>query len=130
MPAMKLQPSLRITLAAALIVLVNACATAPTSGPAALVGTWTNTVGTVWTVNPDGTFQVDLDKNGKPDVWGHYTVSGDTLTISEVRGKTPKACKQPAAYKFNRMGDQLHFTLVSDKCKLRIQNVTQPWTKK
>jgi hypothetical protein len=130
MPTMKLQPSLRITLAAALIVLVNACATAPTSGPAALVGTWTNTVGTVWTVNPDGTFQVDLDKNGKPDVWGHYTVSGDTLMISEARGKTPKACKQPATYKFNRMADQLHFTLVSDKCKLRIQNVTQPWTKK
>ena len=112
------------------MVLMGACVTAPTSGPAALVGTWTNTLGTVWTVNPDGTFQVDLNKDGKPDVWGHYTVSGDTLTISEVRGKTPKACKQPATYRFNRMGDQLHFTLVSDKCKLRIQNVTQPWTKK
>src|SRR5882724_8061185 len=37
---------------------------------------------------------------------------------------------EPASYKFNRMGGQLHFTLVSDKCKLRIQNVTQPWTKK
>ena len=84
---------------------------------------------TVWTFNPDGTFQVDLDKNSQPDVWGHYTVSGDSLTISEVRGKTPKACKQSATYKFNRMGDQLHFTLVSDKCKLRIQNVTQPWTR-
>ena len=110
--------------------LMGACVTAPTSGPAALVGTWTNTLGTVWTVNPDGTFQVDLNKDGKPDVWGHYAVSGDTLTISEVRGKTPKACKHPASYKFNRMGDQLHFTLVSDTCKLRIQNVTQPWTKK
>jgi hypothetical protein len=57
-------------------------------------------------------------------------VSGDALTISEVRGKTQKACKQPATYKFNRMGDQLHFKLVSDTCRLRIQNVTQPWTKK
>jgi hypothetical protein len=129
MPAMKPQHSLRIIFAGALIALMGACATAPTSGPAALVGTWTNTLGTVWTVNPDGTFQVDLDKSGQPDVWGHYTVSGDSLTISEVRGKTPKACKQPATYKFNRMGDQLHFTLVSDKCKLRIQNVTQPWTR-
>jgi len=127
---MKLQHSLRIIFAGALTMLVSACATAPTSGPGALVGTWTNTIGTVWTVNPDGTFQVDLNKDGKPDVWGHYAVSGDTLTISEVRGKTPKPCKQPATYKFNRMGDQLHFTLVSDKCKLRIQNVTQPWTKK
>jgi hypothetical protein len=129
MPAMKLQPFFRIAFAGALIALMAACATGPQSGPAALAGTWTNSMGTVWTLNPDGTFQVDLDKNGKPDVWGHYTVSGDTLTISEVRGKTPKACKQPASYKFNRMGDELHFTLVSDKCKLRIQNVTQPWKK-
>lgn len=126
---MKLQPFFRIAFAGALIALMAACATGPQSGPAALAGTWTNSMGTVWTLNPDGTFQVDLDKNGKPDVWGHYTVSGDTLTISEVRGKTPKACKQPASYKFNRMGDELHFTLVSDKCKLRIQNVTQPWKK-
>src|SRR5207245_9926310 len=110
MPAMKRHHSLLIVLAGALIVLMGACALAPTSGPAALVGTWTNTLGTVWTVNPDGTFQVDLDKNGKPDVWGHYTVSGDTLMINEVLGQTAKACKQPANDKFNRMDDQLHFT--------------------
>jgi hypothetical protein len=126
---MKLKHSFQIVFAVSLMVLIGACATAPTSGPGALVGTWTNTLGTVWTVNPDGTFQVDLNKDGKLDVWGHYTVSGDTLTISEVRGKTPKACKHPATYTFNRMGNQLHFTLVSDTCKLRIQNVTQSWTK-
>lgn len=127
---MKSQHSLRIIFAGALIVLMSACATTPTSGPAALAGTWTNSLGTVWTVNPDGTFQVDLHKGGNPDVSGKYAVTGDTLTINELHGKTPKACKQPATYKFNRMGNQLHFTLVSDKCKLRIQNVTQPWTKK
>ena len=127
---MKLQHSLRILFAGALIVLMGACATAPTSGPTALAGTWTNSLGTVWTLNPDGTFQVDLHKGGNPDVWGKYAATGDTLTINEVRGNSPKACKQPATYKFNRMGNQLHFTLVSDECKLRIKNVTQPWTKK
>src|SRR5947207_12897822 len=106
MPAMKLQHSLRIIFAGALIALMGACATAPTSGPAALVGTWTNTLGTVLTVNPDGTFQVHLDKNGQPDVWGHYTASCDTLTISEVRGLTPKACKQAATTTLNPMRDQ------------------------
>src|SRR6516165_3858541 len=126
MPVMKLQLSLRIVFAVALVALLGACATGPQTGPAALPGNWTNSLGTVWTLNPDGTFQVDLDKDGKPDVWGHYTVSGDTLMISEVRGKTPKACKRPATYKFNRMGNELHFTLVSDRCKLRIKNVTAP----
>lgn len=127
---MKLQPSLRIIFAGALLALISACATAPTSGPAALVGTRSNTLGTVWTVNQDGTFQVDLDKDGKPNVWGKYAVSADMVTINEVRGKAPQACKHPAIYRFNRMGDQLHLTLVSDTCKLRIKNATQPWTKK
>ena len=127
---MKLQLSLRTVFAGAVIVLMGACVTAPTSGPAALAGTWTNSLGTVWTLNPDGTFQVDLHKGGHPDVWGHYTMSGDTLMINEVRGNTPKACKRPATYKFHRMGNELHFTLVSDPCKLRIQNVTKAWTKR
>jgi hypothetical protein len=96
MHAMKLQHSLRILFADALIVLMGACATAPTSGPAALAGTWTNSLGTVWTVNPDGTFQVDLHKRGNPDAWGKYAVTDDTLTINEAHGNTPKACKEPA----------------------------------
>src|SRR5260370_42531366 len=112
MPAMKLHPSLRIILAGALMIVMGACATAPTSGPAALVGTWTNTVGTVWTVNPDGTFQVELDRNGKPDASARYTVFGDSLTISAVRGKTPIPCKAPATCKCNIRGFQMHFTLV------------------
>ena len=127
MDGMKMQSSIRMIFAGALILFISGCATSPKSGPAALAGAWTNSLGTVWTINADGTFQVDLHKGGNPDVWGRYTVSGDTLTINEVHGKTPKACKQPATYKFSRMGNELHFTLVSDKCKLRIKNVTLPW---
>jgi hypothetical protein len=124
---MKTQFFLRITLVCALVALVSACATAPSSKPASLVGRWSNSLGTVWILKADGTFQVDLNKDGKPDVWGNYTVSGDILTINEVRGNTPKVCKQPATYRFERVGNELHFTLVSDKCKLRIKNVTRPW---
>lgn len=126
---MKLQHSLRIVFAGALIALLGACATTPASGPAALAGTWANSLGTVWTLNPDGTFQVARYHRAKPDIWGNYTVSGDTLTINEVRGKTPKTCKEPATYKFHRTGNELHFTLVSDKCGERIKNVTKAWTK-
>jgi hypothetical protein len=111
----------------ALIALVSACATAPSSKPVSLVGRWSNSLGTVWLLKADGTFQVDLNRDGKPDIWGNYTVSGDMLTIHEVRGNTPQSCKQPATYRFARMGNELHFTLVSDKCKLRIKNVTRPW---
>jgi len=97
------------------------------SGQNALVGTWTNPLGTVWALKADGTFQVDLNKDGKIDVWGKYTVAGDTMTISEVKGKTPKACKHPATYKFTRNGDMLTFTKVSDACKLREKNVLAGW---
>jgi hypothetical protein len=117
----------RVVFIGVLLALMSACATGPTSKPASLVGRWTNSLGTVWLLKADGTFQVDLNKDGKPDIWGNYTVSGDMLTINEVRGNTPKVCKQPATYRFERTGNELHFTLVSDKCKLRIKNVTRPW---
>ena len=124
---MKIQCFLRIVFAGTLIALVSACATVPSAKPVSLVGRWSNSLGTVWILKPDGTFQVDLDKDGKPDISGNYTVSGDMLTINEVHGNTPKVCKQPATYRFERVGNELHFTLVSDKCKLRIKNVTRPW---
>jgi hypothetical protein len=125
---MKLQNSLRLTLAGILVVLVSSCATAP-SGPAALAGTWTNSLGTVWTLNADGTFHVTATKP-KAEIWGNYTVAGDTITIQETRrvGPIPKSCKGPGVYKFSRLHQNtLAFVLVSDKCKPRIQNVTQPW---
>ena len=55
---MKLQSPLRIIVAAALLTLLGAACATMTSGPAALAGTWTNSLGTVWTINADGTFHV------------------------------------------------------------------------
>ena len=106
---------------------IGGCAWFQQSGQSALVGTWTNSLGTVWAIKADGTFQVDLTHHGRVDVWGKYTVTGDTMTIQEVHGKTPKACKKSATYKFSRTGDELHFTLVSDTCKLREKNILAGW---
>jgi len=125
---MKIQSFLRIILTGFLVVLVSSCATAP-SGPAALAGTRTNSLGTVWTLNADGTFHVTATKP-KAEIWGNYTVAGDTITVQETRrvGPIPKSCKGPGVYKFSRPNaNTLTFVLVSDKCKPRIQNVTQPW---
>ena len=128
---MKLQNSLRLILAGILVMLVSSCATTP-SGPAALAGTWTNSYGAVWTINADGTFHVVATKP-KAEIWGNYTVAGDTVTVQETRrpGPIPKSCKGPGVYKFSRPNaNTLAFVLVKDVCKPRIQNVTQPWTKK
>jgi len=127
---MKTQTPLYVVLLCIIAALLNGCATTQHSGPQALVGTWTNSLGTAWTIKADGTFSVDLNKDGKTDAWGKYTVAGDTITISDGRGKIPKACKAPATYHFTRTADTLHFTLVKDGCKLRIKNVLQDWHKK
>ena len=124
---MKIQSSLRIILAGVSIVLMSACATSPRSGPAALAGTWTNSLGTAWTMKADGTFEV---VNPKRHIWGKYTVAGDMVTIQETGGKTAKGCKGPGAYKFRHTSDSLTFTLVSDTCKERIKNVTLAWHRK
>src|SRR6266699_2344039 len=128
---MKLQNPLRIILASILVVLVSSCATTP-SGPAALTGTWTNSLGTVWTINADGTFHVMATKP-KAQIWGTYTVAGDTVTLQETRrsGRIPKQCSGPGVYKFCRPNENtLTFMLVNDACKPRIKNVTLPWHQK
>ena len=128
---MKLQNSLQLIFAGILVALISSCATTP-SGPAALAGAWTNSLGTVWTLNADGTFHVAATQP-KADIWGNYTVANDTITVQETRrvGPMPKSCKGPGIYKFSRPDQHtLAFVLVSDKCKPRIQNVTQAWHSK
>jgi hypothetical protein len=132
MRPMKLQHPLRILFVGLAIALVSACETMTTTGPAALAGQWTNSLGTVWTINPDETFHV-MATTPKAEIWGTYTVAGDTITVQETRraGPIPKNCRGPGVYKFSRPdGNTLACVLVSDKCKPRIQNVTQPWHKK
>jgi hypothetical protein len=128
MSGMKTQFCLRIIFAGVLLLLVNGCATSPQTGQGPLVGVWTNSLGTVWTMKADGTFNV---VNPKRHIWGTYTVAGDTVTIQETGGKTAKGCKGPGAYKFRRTSENsLTFTLVSDTCKERIKNVTLAWHRK
>jgi len=122
---MKKQISLIFAVTA--VALLGGCAMFQETGQSAVVGTWTNSLGTVWAIKTDGTFQVALNNSSRVSVRGKYTVAGDTMNIQEVHGKTPKACKKPATYKFTRNGDMLQFTLVSDKCKLREKNVLAGW---
>jgi hypothetical protein len=131
MSGMKTQRSFRIIFAGALSLLMAACATYPKSGQQALVGDWTNSLGTVWMIKADGTFDVDLDKDGKRDAWGTWTVSSDEATFQRTGGINPKGCQGPGVYKFARTGrDSLQFTFVKDGCKLRKKNVTLAWHRK
>jgi hypothetical protein len=115
---------------ALLLIGIQGCKTYPKTGQSALVGTWTNSLGTVWEVKPDGTYDADLNKNGKPDAWGKYTVEGNTVTIWRTGGLRPKGCDGKGFYTFARTKDTLQFTLVKDSCKLRKQNAMQMWRRK
>jgi hypothetical protein len=124
---MKRQHILRILFAGLLIAVIAGCETVPSSRPAALAGQWTNSLGTVWTINPDGSFSVVGTKT-KRQIWGNITVAGDIITIQKTRGQSPKNCKLAATYKFSRPDPKtLAFSLVKDTCKERIENVTQAW---
>jgi len=94
----------------------------------AVVGTWRNALGTIWTLNSNGTFDVDLNHNGQRDVWGKYNVSGGTLTLWRTGGISPKHCGDDGVYQFTREKNTLQFTLVSDDCNLRRKNMLLPWT--
>jgi hypothetical protein len=123
-----MKKSISVVLAVTAAALLGGCAMFQESPQNALVGTWTNPLGTVWAIKADGTFQVSLSKTHRVDVWGKYTVTGDTMTIQESHGsRTPKGCRGSATYKFTRDGETLTFTKVSDKCKLREKNVLAGW---
>ena len=125
---MKTQLSFRIIFTGILVALLSACATNAPAGRGPLVGTWTNSLGTLWTIKADNTFDV---VNPKRHIWGDITVAGDTVTIQETGGKAAKGCHQPGVYKFSRASaDTLMFTLVKDGCKERIKNVTLAWHRK
>jgi hypothetical protein len=121
---------LQILFAGLLVLAFQGCKTYPNSGPSALVGTWTNRLGTVWTVRADGTFDVDLNKDGEIDGWGKYAVEGNTMTVWRTGGINPKGCAGKGIYKFTRTEDTLQFTVVEDACKLRKKNALFAWRRK
>ena len=134
---MKIGACFQIIFTGILMILLGACAnvspdghpwsTGTSTAPGALVGTWTNSLNTVWTIKSDGTFNV---VNPKRHIWGKYTVTGDTVTIQETGGKTAKGCHGPGVYKFSRTGNTLAFTLVNDSCGERKRNVLLAWHQK
>jgi hypothetical protein len=128
MSGMKTQFSFRIIFAGILLLLVNGCATSPQTGGGPLAGVWTNSLGTVWTIKGDNTFDV---VGAKRHIWGNVTVAGDTVTIQETGGNAAKGCHGAGVYKFSRTSENtLAFTLVNDRCKERIKNVTLAWHRK
>jgi hypothetical protein len=115
----------------AIFLLLGACATHEKSESSTLVGTWTNSIGTVWTIKADGMFDVDLDQDGKRDSWGKWSVKGDTVTFVRKGGMKPKGCEGKGIYRFSAEGSNgLRFSLVEDDCRVRVKNVTLPWKRK
>src|ERR1700724_3982074 len=101
-----MKKSISVVLAVTAAALLGGCAMFQESPQNALVGTWTNPLGTVWAIKADGTFQVGLSKSHRVDVWGKYTVTGGAMTIQESHAShTPKACRGSATYKLPPDGE-------------------------
>jgi hypothetical protein len=106
--------------------LLQGCALFHRHGVPAIVGTWKNTAGAVWTIRGDGTFDVDVTADGKPDIRGRYSVAEDQITL-RATGGLPRSCRQKAVYQFQRRENTLRFTLVEDRCNMRKKHMLLPW---
>ncbi len=116
-----------LTSAIILAGLWQGCAWLPHRPVSPLAGTWVNRVGAVWTIKQDGTFEVDLTNDGKPEAWGKYSIDGQAISLQSTGGMMPKDCTSDGLYRFERKGSDLTFTLVRDSCRLRRRNVLLGW---
>lgn len=65
-----------------------------------------------------GTYSVDFDIDGTPEVKGEYSIDGDQITIEDKDG--PMACKgTKGIYKFTVTAESLSMTTVKDDCEGR-----------
>ena len=117
----------RILAGAIFLGALAGCAWWPHGKAPSVAGTWTNRTGTVGMIKEDGTFDVDLTRDGKRDTWGKYTIAGDQITLNDLNPKMMKTCPGAGVYRFKRNGPELTFTLVKDDCKLRKTNVLLGW---
>jgi hypothetical protein len=114
-------------LAGIVTILLGGCAMFQKPTAPALVGTWTNALGTVWTIKGDGTFDFDLDQDGQRDGAGRWSVTDDQMTLQRTSGIKLKGCDGKGVYHFTRRGDTVQFTLVNDACRLRRKNMLLVW---
>jgi|ERR1043166_8353023 hypothetical protein len=124
---MNICPLYRIIVLLCAAVAFTGCSTLLPHKSQSVAGTWKNSAGTVWTLKPDGKFEVEVKAAHPFRTWGTYTVSGDTLTIYDKNPKAPRACREPGVYHFQRSGDTLQFTLVKDACRERARQVPLAW---
>lgn len=81
------------------------------------------------TLRANETYQIDFDGDQQTDVWGAYRVLWDKITFTDKKGDIPSDCREPGVYLYQQIGEQVHFTPVSDSCTTRANSLKSIWQK-
>ncbi len=100
-----------------------------------LVGQWisSNTIDGIEVeyliqINDDGTYALDMGKDGTFEIEGQYTVEADEITFVESTGEL--ACPSEAGvYKVAVEDNQLNLEVVADNCQRRVQEGELTWNR-
>ncbi len=81
-------------------------------------------------INTDGSYAVDSGEDGVWGVKGRLEINGDIVTFIDTEGVLVPVCEDNGTYRYAFTGDNLTFTVVDDRCLLRMEYLTQAaWTK-
>ena len=121
----------RIILVSLLLLAGTGCSVLhnPFSHAPDLAGKWKNRHGTLWTLRPNGTFE--LSQHGVVSVSGSYAIAKRSgkyqMDLSFTGGTIPWDGHEPATYRIKLEKQTLDLAIVHDTCAARIAELSVKW---
>lgn len=88
-------------------------------------------IGTIYMhLHDDGSFEVTMRGERRPEIWGTYTLTRTQITFRYTGGVVPDECSAPGTYRYWINGSHLRFRVIEDNCLARSTALELDWRRR